>query len=81
MTDEIKIDSVLDIKGQICPYTFVRSKLAMEKMKQGEVLEILTDHEPALHNVTKSLNHEGQSVLRIEQTAVNEWRIVVRKGR
>jgi tRNA 2-thiouridine synthesizing protein A len=79
MTDKIKVDTTLDIKGQVCPYTFVRSKLAVEKMMQGEVLEIVTDHEPALRNVTKSMEHEGQTVLRIEQTAENEWRIFVRK--
>jgi TusA-related sulfurtransferase len=81
MTDDIKIDIRLDIKGQVCPYTFVRSKLAMEKMKLGEVLEIITDHRPALKNIPRSMEHEGQKVLTIEQTAEKEWRIFVRKDR
>ncbi len=81
MADDIKIDKSLNIKGQICPYTFVRSKLMMEKMNVGEVLEIITDHKPAAENVPRSMENEGQAVLKIEQTAEKEWRIVVRKDK
>jgi len=81
MADEIKIDKTLDIKGQVCPYTFVRSKLTLEKMQLGEVLEIITDHKPASENVPKSMTNEGQMVLKIEQTGDKEWHIYVRKDR
>ena len=81
MADEIKADKTLDIKGQICPYTFVRSKLAIEKMNLGEVLEIITDHKPASENVPKSMENEGQKVLKIEQTGEKEWHIFVRKDK
>ncbi|MDA8422132.1 MAG: sulfurtransferase TusA family protein [Nitrospiraceae bacterium] len=81
MADEIKIDKTLDIKGQVCPYTFVRSKLAIEKMNLGEVLEIVTDHKPASENVPRSMENEGQKVLKIDQTGEKEWRILVRKDK
>lgn len=81
MADEIKINKTIDIKGQVCPYTFVRSKLALEKMPLGEVLEIVTDHKPASENVPKSMENEGQKVLKIEQTAEKEWHIFVRKDK
>lgn len=79
MSDEITVDNTVDIRGQICPYTFVRSKLAIEKMAVGQVLEIITDHKPASENVPKSMENEGQKVLKIEQAAEKEWRIYVRK--
>jgi TusA-related sulfurtransferase len=81
VADEIKVDKTLDIKGQVCPYTFVRSKLAIEKMVLGEVLEIVTDHKPASENVPKSMENEGQKVLKIDQTAEKEWHIFVRKDK
>lgn len=81
MGDEFKADKTLDIKGQVCPYTFVRSKLAIEKMELGQVLEIVTDHRPASENVPKSMENEGQKVLKIEQTAEKEWHIYVRKDK
>ncbi len=79
MADEIKVDKTIDIKGQVCPYTFVRSKLAIEKMKIGEILEIIVDHKPAIENVPKSMENEGQKVLKVEQLNPTDWRIVVRK--
>jgi TusA-related sulfurtransferase len=81
MADEFKVDRTLDIKGQVCPYTFVRSKLAIEKMNLGEVLEIIVDHKPAVDNVPKSMENEGQKILKIDQTAEKEWHIYVRKDK
>lgn len=81
MGDEIKVDKVIDIRGQVCPYTFVRSKLAIEKMNIGEVLEIVLDHRPAVDNVPRSMENEGQKVLKIEQTGDKEWHIFVRKDK
>jgi TusA-related sulfurtransferase len=81
MADDIKIDKTIDIRGQVCPYTFVRSKLAIEKMNLGEVLEIILDHKAAVENVPKSMENEGQKVLVVEQTGEKEWRIVVRKDK
>ena len=81
MADDIKIDKTIDIRGQVCPYTFVRSKLAIEKMNMGEVLEIILDHKAAVENVPKSMENEGQKVLAVEQTGEKEWRIVVRKDK
>jgi TusA-related sulfurtransferase len=81
MADETKIDKTIDIRGQVCPYTFVRSKLALEKMNLGEVLEIILDHKAAVENVPKSMENEGQKVLAVEQTSEKEWRIIVRKDK
>jgi TusA-related sulfurtransferase len=81
MGEEFTVDKTLDIRGQICPYTFVRSKLAIEKMSVGEVLEIILDHKPAVENVPKSMENEGQKVLKIEQTGEREWHIFVRKDK
>jgi tRNA 2-thiouridine synthesizing protein A len=79
--DTFKVDRTLNIKGQVCPLAFVRSKLAIEKMVIGEVLEIIVDHQPAAVNVPRSMEQEGQTVLGVEQAGEAEWRIFVRKDR
>ena len=81
MADDFKIDRTLDIRGQVCPMTFVRAKLAIEKLATGEVLEIVVDHRPASVNVPRSMEHEGQTVLRVERCGETLWRICVRKDR
>jgi tRNA 2-thiouridine synthesizing protein A len=79
MGDDFRVDQTLDIRGQVCPLTFVRAKLAIEKMTIGAVLEIVVDHQPAAVNVPRSMEQEGQRVLKVEQAGENEWRIFVRK--
>ena len=81
MGEEFKVDRTLDIRGQVCPLTFVRSKLAIEKMALGEVLEIVVDHQPAAVNVPRSMEHEGQTVLEGRADGRGEWRVFVRKDR
>jgi len=75
----MKIDKVVDIKGEHCPFTFVRSKLALETMKAGETLEIITDHEPATQNVPRSMENEGHKLLDLQKINDTDWRIVIQK--
>lgn len=75
-----KIDKVLDIKGEVCPYTFVRSKLALEDMESGQVLKVIVDHEPATKNVPRSMENEGNKVIDISKINDTDWQIIVKKG-
>ncbi len=81
MGEDFTVTKTVDLKGQVCPYTFVRSKLAIEKMGLGEVLEIILDHKPAVENVPRSMENEGQKVLKIDQTGEKEWHVFVRKDK
>ncbi len=81
MADEFKVDKTVDLKGQVCPYTFVRSKLALEKMNLGQVIELIFDHKPPIETVPKSMETEGQKVLKIDQTGEKEWHVFVRKDK
>ena len=72
----------LDLAGEVCPYTFVRTKLRLEELPLGAELHILVDHAPAAANVPRSLVAEGQEVVSITTegtTAGTRWRIVVVK--
>jgi len=75
----MKIDKTVDIKGEHCPFTFVRSKLALETMKAGEILEVITDHEPATQNVPRSMENEGHKLLDLQKINDTDWRIVIQK--
>ncbi len=57
----------LDITEDICPMTFVKTRLLIEKMSPGEIAEIrLTGGEP-LENVPASVTELGHKVLDIER--------------
>jgi tRNA 2-thiouridine synthesizing protein A len=74
-------NKTINLKGEVCPYTFVKSKLALEEMLVGEVLEVIVDHEPAVENVPRSLKNEGQRVLVVEKLNDTDWRLVIKKER
>jgi TusA-related sulfurtransferase len=73
------VDVELDLKGEVCPYTFVKSKLELEEMEVGQVLRVVVDHRPAVENVPRSMKNEGQEVLGIEQLGDHEWAITIRR--
>jgi len=78
---ELKVDRELDIRGEVCPFTFVKSKLVLEQMNEGEVLRVIIDYEPSAENVPKSMREEGQEVLAVNKIGENLWEILVRKKR
>jgi tRNA 2-thiouridine synthesizing protein A len=77
--EEIIPDKRINIKGLVCPYTFVKAKLAIESMEIGQVLEILLDYEEASRSIPKSMEDHGQKVLKVEKTGDKDWVLQIRK--
>ena len=69
----------LDLRGEVCPYTFVKTKLRLEKLDSGQDLTILLDDLEATANVSKSLRNEGHEILNLEAVSGEVWQIVVKK--
>lgn len=77
MTEQV--DRHLDITALLCPMTFVRTRLLLDRMNPGEVAEIiLRDGEP-LKNVPEAVRNLGHAVLGIEETGkAGIFRLLVR---
>ena len=45
MSTEAAVDKELNLQGEVCPYTFVKSKLALEIMQPGQVLRVIVDND------------------------------------
>lgn len=69
----------LDIRGEVCPYTYVKTRLALEEMEVGQVLRVLVDYEPATRNVPRSVTLQGDEVLKVEPIGEGTWAIWIRK--
>jgi TusA-related sulfurtransferase len=61
-----KPDHFLDITSDVCPITFVKTKLLMERMTSGEVVEIRLPSGEPLENVPRSVREEGHTILSLE---------------
>jgi TusA-related sulfurtransferase len=59
-------DYFLDITDKICPITFVKTKLQIERMAGGEVIEVRLNAGEPLENVPRSVREEGHEVLSLE---------------
>jgi len=60
---ELAPDCSIDITSDTCPMTFVKTKLKIEKLASGQILEvILNDGEP-LKNVPLSAEELGHKIL------------------
>ena len=66
MTD-YKIDSQIDITKEICPMTFVKTKLKLETMSEGQILEVTLREGEPLMNVPKSVEQDGHKILDLRQ--------------
>lgn len=71
--------TIEDIRGEICPFTFVRTKLALEAVPIGETLRVVTDHEPASRNIPRSAIEWGQDVLGVTALPDGTWAIDLRR--
>ena len=59
-------DQTIDITNEVCPMTFVRTKLKLERMQPGEVLSVRLRGEEPLRNVPRAAREEGHTILGIE---------------
>jgi TusA-related sulfurtransferase len=60
-------DAQLDLRGTPCPINFVRTKLRLEKMQPGELLEVWLDPGEPIEQVPDSLAMEGYRIEQLDE--------------
>ena len=69
-----------DVRAYACPITFVKTRIALERLRAGEVLEVwLAAGEPA-RSVPASAAEEGHRVLSVEPLAEGGFRVLIEKA-
>ncbi len=63
---ETDVDFTLDITGEVCPLTFVRTKLLIERMAPGQTAEVRLQGREPLDNVPRSVREHGHAVIALE---------------
>ena len=72
-------DYFLDITDKMCPMTFVKTKLLLERMNPGETAEVRLNAGEPLENVPRSLRELGQEIVGLQQESSNTWLLTFRK--
>lgn len=72
------VDDELDLRGVICPYNFVKTKLKLETMEAGQLLAVILDDGDPIRNVPRSVADDGHQVLKQEPFSQG-YRVIIRK--
>lgn len=72
----------LDISAEVCPLTFVKTKLLLETMAAGEVACIRLGEGEPLENLPRTLRDQGHTVLDLSPEAPDSgtYQLLVKKG-
>lgn len=75
----IRIDDTVDITDKVCPLTFVKAKVAIDELEDGEVIAIrMNDGEP-VQNVPRSIKEEGHQILELVNNEDGTYNLIVKK--
>lgn len=79
MASEIHVDETVDITDVVCPVTFVKAKVALEELDDGQILSVhMNDGEP-VQNVPRSIKDEGHQILKLLDNQDGTYDLIVRK--
>ena len=75
----IKIDDTVDITDKVCPLTFVKAKVAIDELDDGEVIAIrMNDGEP-VQNVPRSIKEEGHQILKLVNNEDGTYNLMLKR--
>ena len=76
---DYEIDDTVDITDVVCPVTFVKAKVALEELDDGQILAIrMNDGEP-VQNVPRSIKEEGHQILKLNTNDDGTYTLIVKK--
>ncbi|MEK6559410.1 MAG: sulfurtransferase TusA family protein [Planctomycetota bacterium] len=81
MADDEKLipDDQIDLRGVLCPINFVKTKLKLEMMDSGQVLEVLLDDGEPIRSVPRSVKEEGHKIIKVENIE-GAYRLLIKKA-
>ncbi|WP_413788634.1 sulfurtransferase TusA family protein [Rhodopila sp.] len=70
----------IDITKDLCPMTFVRTRLALDRMAPGEILRVRLKGDEPLRNVPRSAQEQGHEVLSLVTESDGVSVLLLRRG-
>jgi TusA-related sulfurtransferase len=66
LNQSMTADVILDLRGTPCPLNFVRTKLRLQQMSSGSLLEVWLDPGEPIAQVPDSLSMNGYQIEEVE---------------
>ena len=71
--------SKLDITEEHCPMTFVKTKLELTKLNEGDILEVLLKEGEPLDSVPKSSSEQGYEIVEISHVEKDIYKVIIKR--
>jgi TusA-related sulfurtransferase len=71
----------IDITSDICPMTFVRTRLALDRMAPGETLMVRLKGDEPLRNVPRTATEQGHEIISLETDSAGISHLLIRRGK
>jgi TusA-related sulfurtransferase len=71
--------AVLDLRPYACPLTYVKTRIALERLEDGDRLELWVTAGEPLASVPRSAEEEGHRVVSVEPLGPDAYRVVLEK--
>ena len=69
----------INLEGEVCPMTFVKTRLQIEQINKDETIKFIYDSEEAKVNVPKSIKELGHEILEIKNIDLDKFYILIKK--
>ena len=73
---DYKIDDTVDITDVVCPVTFVKAKVALEELDDGQILAVRMNNGEPVQNVPRSIKEEGHQILKLEDNGDDTFTLI-----
>lgn len=76
---DFQITDKVDITDVVCPVTFVKAKVALEELEEGDILSIHMNEGEPVQNVPRSIKEEGHKILKLINNNDGTFDLIVEK--
>lgn len=77
--ETFNIDETIDITDVVCPITFVKAKVALDELDEGQIISIRLNEGEPVQNVPRSIKDEGHQILKLLDNQDGTYNLIVKK--
>ncbi len=68
-----------DLTGKTCPYTVMGARDALKPLQMGDILEVITDYEPAAQESIPNFLRKKDYPFTVAEYDSGKWRFLIEK--
>jgi len=71
----------LDLRGVACPMNFVKTRLFLDKLQEGDLVRVVLDGGEPVESVSASVEQDGHKVEAKDELPEGHFMLSIRKGK